>query len=248
MPQTLDPDSIRRFLTRAAKQIRALTQPVFDQLAQLERSVSSVDVDDWAGSPHTLAAWPQLESSVGRALESVDLMTGAGLAVASASAAHGARQGAFAWWVRRDGIVRLKQHVLNPSSDSYYDFTQSRWFRLPTTVGQPVLMAPYVDSWGTDDVTMTASQVVRAAGETVAVVAADLDVHSYVDKVEHILASAVATALLDSEDRVIASNAPDIESGTRLATARQRDIVVRVPIESLGWSVVALGDPPAAAD
>jgi hypothetical protein len=247
MPQTLDPDSIRRLLTRAAKQIRALTQPVFDQLAQLEQSVSSVDVDDWAGSPQTLAAWPQLESSVGRALESVDLMTGAGLAVASASAG-GARQSAFAWWVRRDGIVRLKQHVLNPSSDSYYDFTQSRWFRLPTTVGQPVLMAPYVDSWGTDDVTMTASQAVRAAGETVAVVAADLDVHSYVDKVEHILASAVATALVDSEDRVIASNAPDIESGTRLAAARQRAIVVRVPIESLGWSVVALGEPLATAD
>ena len=95
---------------------------------------------------------------------------------------------------------------------------------------------------------MTASQPVRAAGETVAVVAADLDVHSYVDKVEHILASAFATALLDPEDRVIASNAPDIESGTRLTAARQREIVARVPIESLGWSVVALGDPPAAPD
>jgi hypothetical protein len=115
-------------------------------------------------------------------------------------------------------------------------------------VGQPVLMAPYVDSWGTDDVTMTASQAVRAVGETVAVVAADLDVHCYVDRVEHILASSFATALLDSEDRVIASNAPDIESGTRLAAARQRKILVRVPIESLGWVVVALGDPPAAAD
>lgn len=247
MPQARDPDSIRRLLTRGARQIRALTQPVFDQLTQLERSVRGFDVDVWAGSPHPLAAWPQLESSVAHALESVDLMIGAGLAVASTSAG-GARQSAMAWWSRSDGIVRLKQHVLNPSSDSYYDFTQSRWFRLPTTVGQPSLMAPYVDSWGTDDVTMTASQAVRAAGETVAVVAADLDVHSYVDKVEDILASAFATALLDSEDRVIASNAPDIESGTRLAAARQRDIVVRVPIESLGWSVVALGDPPAAAD
>ena len=243
MPQTPDPDSILTLLVRAASQILALTQPVFDQLTQLERSVGGFDVDAWAGSTRPLAAWPQLESAVAHALESVDLMTGAGFAVASASDS-GARQSAFAWWVRRDGIVRVKQHVLNPSSDSYYDFTQSRWFRLPTTVGQPVLMAPYVDSWGTDDVTMTASQAVRAAGETVAVVAADLDVHFYVDKVEHILASAFVTALLDAEDRVIASNSPDIESGTRLAAAGQRDIVVAVPIESLRWSVVALGAPP----
>lgn len=247
MPQTPDVDSIRRLLARATRQILALTQPVFDQLTQLERSVGSFDVDVWAGTPRPLAAWPQLELSVAHALEAVDLMTGAGFAVASASDG-GARRSAMAWWIRHDGIVREKQHVLNPSSDSYYDFTQSRWFRLPTTAGQPVLMAPYVDSWGTDDVTMTASQAVRADGETVAVVAADLDVHFYVDKVEHILASAFATALLDSEDRVIASTAPDIESGTRLAAAGQRDIVVRVAIESLGWSVVALGDPPDVAD
>jgi hypothetical protein len=246
MPRTFDPDSIPRLLTRAARQILALTKPVFDQLTRLERSVRSVDVDVWAGSA-PLAAWPQLESAVAHALESVDLMIGAGLAVAS-TADGGARQSAMAWWSRSDGVVRVKQHVLNPSSDSYYDFTQSRWFLLPTTVGQPVLMAPYVDSWGSDDVTMTASQAVRAAGETVAVVAADLDVHSYIDKVEHMLGSVFAAALLDSEDRVIASNAPDIESGTRLAAARQREVVVRVPIESLGWSVVSLGDPPAGAD
>ena len=247
MPQTPDPDSIRKLLTGAARQILALTQPVFEQLTQLERTVGSFDVDEWARSPRSLAAWPQVESSVAHALESVDLMIGAGFAVASASTG-GARQSAIAWWIRRDGIVQVKQHVLNPSSDSYYDFTQSRWFRLPMTAGQPVLMAPYVDSWGTDDVTMTASQAVRADGEVVAVVAADLDVRFYVDKVEHILASAFATALLDSEDRVIASNAPDIESGTRMAAAEQRDIMIRVPIESLGWSVVALGDRPGAAD
>ena len=237
MPRTTDGPPDDR-LAAAAAAVLQLTAPVLDDLAELGR-VAGQRVD-LRRQPALSAPddWDALEPLVTALLHQRELASGAGLAV-QPGAADGAVP-AMAWWVVRDGEVRPKQHVLNPRSDSFYDVTQARWFRVPSASGLRTLLAPYVDSWGTDDVTMTAAVPLVLDGAVVGVVAADLDVRAYLDRVEGIIAAAGATALLDEDDRVIVATHPRLEAGTRLLATDIGPVRERAGIDEFGWAVVRL--------
>jgi hypothetical protein len=241
-----------RPLGEVAAAVVDLTAPLFAALARFgDQAAERVDLRRHPafGEPR---AWDALEPVVTALLADHPLVTGAGLATwppalpaapsmaPPSMAPPSMAPPSMAWWVRRNGEVRAKHHVLNPRSDSYYDVTQARWFREPYRTGGSTLLAPYVDSWGTDDVTMTAAVPVRSAGIVVGVVAADLDVRTYVDAVERLLATAGATAVLDEEDRVIASTHPRLEAGARLAATNLGPVRSRADVGDLGWAVVRL--------
>lgn len=225
-------------LMDAAENVAELTRPVFDQLGELGRVVmefSNAKIAD--DLDITASSWQTIEPEVSRVMEAVRFLTGAGLGVVQA-VTEPRRQSSMAWWTRREGKVRAKDLILNPVSDSFYDFENARWFRMPVTRDAPILTAPYFDAWGTDDVTMTAAVPIKLSDSSVAVVAADIDARVYMGAVEQILDKSLANALLDAEDRVIVTSMPAIQSGTRLAVLSNLEITTRVNVEELGWSVV----------
>jgi hypothetical protein len=233
-------DAADQPLRDAASSVVQLTAAVFAELARLgDEAVGRLDLLEHPAfaDPH---AWDALEPVVVSVLHDQAGVTGAGLAVLPPASDPAGSVPSMAWWVLRDGEVRAKQHVLNPRSDSFYDITQARWFRVPYGTGTPTLLPPYVDSWGTDDVTMTAAVPLRIRGEVAGVVACDLDARRYVDAVERILARVGAAALVDEDERVVASTHPGLEVGTRRTAADGRSVRARAGIGEFGWAIVRL--------
>ncbi|MFF5988479.1 cache domain-containing protein [Prauserella flavalba] len=150
----------------------------------------------------------------------------------------------MAWWVRRDGVVREKRHTLNPESDAFYDYRHAAWFDIPRTAGARAVVGPYIDSWGTDDFTITASAPVVVDDEFIGVVAADLAVRQMEIAISRQLRAIDAPAVLvNSEDRVVASGVPELTTGLRLsprAGGETRRSELARHDAAYGWSVVLL--------
>lgn len=230
-----------RGLRRAARDIIALTEPLFDALEELAEACRR-DVDLTLARPFDdVASWESLEPAAERVLLTHHLATGVGAAVVGEESVDGTAS--MAWWIRRDGQVSRKRHVMNPQSDSFYDVRHLRWFRVPMTTGRPALFGPYVDSWGTDDITLTAAIALLVDDRRVGVAAADLDTRRYLDLAEGVLREAGVSALLDDEDRVVVSSDPSIDTGTRIASLG-REVTGRETIDELNWSLARLGDQP----
>lgn len=223
----------------AARAVAALTDPVFNQLDELAAEVIALELLDALTRGHLAPDdLDELEAHAVRAIRSLDLVTGAGMA-ATTSKTSG--QGLMHWWILRDDLVVTKRHVLNPQSDSYYDFSNSRWFRSPARRDAATLMAPYVDSWGTDDLTVTAAIPAHPADSAItAIVAVDLNARVYVQAAEEILRPVAPAVLLDTEGRAVASTEPDIETGVRLAAFTAWTPSAQVEIPRLGWHVTRL--------
>ncbi|EHR63090.1 PDC sensor domain-containing protein [Saccharomonospora cyanea] len=148
----------------------------------------------------------------------------------------------MAWWVRHGDVVRQKRHTLNPASDAFYDYNTAPWFTEPRRTGTPHIAGPFIDSWGTDDLTITASVPVLESDSFVGVVAADIAVRSFETATATQLHSLGAPAVLvNAEDRVIASGVADLTTGLRLSPRTRGDTAVdairRFPC-GYGWSVV----------
>lgn len=238
------PDSRRtsqhRRMESAAQRIMDLTVPVFGSLAEVGRTAVRALEEGRTGD----GGWDAVREEVSRLFEAQQIVIGAGLALDRRGTGTAGDVPYFIWWIRRNGRITRKHHVLNPRSEAYYDVTQARWFRLPLAAAGPTLMAPYVDAWGTDDFTMTASLPVSSHEAASLVVAADLDARRYVDSAERILAEAGASALLDEEQRAIASTRSDLETGTKLVAGTAYQVAERVPTSRFGWSVVTLAPRP----
>lgn len=87
---------------------------------------------------------------------------------------------------------------------------------------QPFISAPYVDSWGTDRLTITAAVPVMMPSGFVGVIAADLDPARYLEPVERVLLECDDMALVDAEGRVILSSIPVLATGVSLERYRKR--------------------------
>jgi hypothetical protein len=217
-------------LEAVARAVADLTQPVFARLEALAQEVSALDlrraVDRGRLDDHDAET---VESLAVQTVQTLDLVSGAGMA---ATTGETSSDGVMHWWILRDDAVVTKRHVLNPASDSYYDFSNLRWFTVPASSGTSTLIAPYIDSWGTDDLTVTAAVLVPArdsAREVTAVVA-----------VEDVLRSAAPAVLIDGEGRAVGSTEPDIETGVRLAAVSSWRAGETADVPDLGWTVASL--------
>lgn len=221
-------------LSTAASEVWSLTEPGLESLRVIG-GAAEVDTAEWSSGPFS-TDWNLVADAVHRTLENVSIVCGAGVAMAGTGAPS-----EMHWWVRRLGAIVKKRHVTNPESDSFYDFTQTRWFRAAARQKmQPTVFAPYVDSWGTDDVTMTAVTRVEVPQRVTLAVAVDLDARRYIDEVERILLQCDPATLIDGTGRVVASSDPQLETAVRVRpTAGSTE--VKVP--GLRWTLADRVEP-----
>lgn len=226
---------MRRDMEQRAQRIVDVTDALFTDLERIADSTAPA----LAGGTDAEALAAVTEPPVLAHLEAHPLTIGAGVAVAPEAAGLGPL-GTMVWWRRSGDEVRRKQHVDNPASDSYYDFAQSRWFRTAVQTRQRTLIAPFVDSWGTDDLTMVAAVPVVVGDAVLGVVAADLVVRTWLAEVDDLLDPMSRELLLDAEDRVVASSDPTIELSVRLRALEDARVERRVPVGASGWTLVHL--------
>lgn len=211
----------------AAAQIAAITTPVVSALTSLGRFT--------AGALSTSQSDLDIRSAVGdlagQILLRQPLVVGAGVAIKDERTDT---DPSFLWWVRNADLVIQKRHVTNPRSDAFYDVGHARWFQAPIRSSEPVLLGPYVDSWGTDDFTMTASLPVTNPPWTV-VAAADLNTRTFLQRAERLLADAGALALVDREMRIVASTDARYEIGSRMRALSGGVTSFKA---AFGWSVI----------
>lgn len=225
---------MRRDMEQRAQRIVDVTDALFTDLERIAAATAPA----LAGGTDAEALAAVTEPPVLAHLEGHPLTIGAGVAVAPAAGLG--PLGTMVWWRRSGDEVRRKQHVDNPASDSYYDFAQSRWFRTAVQTRQRTLIAPFVDSWGTDDLTMVAAVPVVVDDAVLGVVAADLVVRTWLAEVDDLLDPMSRELLLDAEDRVVASSDPTIELSVRLRALEDARVERRVPVGASGWTLVHL--------
>jgi hypothetical protein len=222
-----------------AADVGALTDVVFNALDALASDIADLGLADGLTLGHLSDSdLLRLEELAVRIVEDADLIIGAGMA---ATPSDFSGSGLMHWWIARDDEVVAKHHVLNPRSDSFYDFSNSRWFQGPARHGVPTLIAPYVDSWGTDDLTVTAAvPACRDKRDLAVVVAADLNAREYIQAAEGLLRPIAPAVLVDTEGRAVASTEPSVETGVRLAALDAWSLTRHADIPTLRWSVSLL--------
>lgn len=147
------------------------------------------------------------------------------------------------WWIKQGEDIRVKKHVLNPASDSYYDYNTSEWFGTTRATGRPFISAPYVDSWGTDQLTITAAVPLTTQESFIGVIAADLDPVRFLRPIEKLLLHSDNITLVDAERRVILSSDPLLTTGISLERYLQRTgkrPLAQETGDSINWSAVEL--------
>ena len=225
--------------------LAAVQERVEAGLAASDADVPGLGYADLTGLLRTVAA-PHCRAALATA-PSV-----AGVGCVAQSPAEAGEAFAMVWWVSRNGVVSEKRHDLNPTSDAFYDYRDAEWFSVPRSTGSPVVAGPYIDVWGTDDLTITAAVPLRAGGRTIGVVALDVATARFVDELTGALDLLPQDAVLVNADgRVVASTAPDLTTGLRL-TPRSRagtgePSAARVPVGSQGWALVLAPSPGTPA-
>lgn len=166
------------------------------------------------------------------------LIVGIGVVWVAAENASG-----MLWWRADNRVAARKYHIFNPASDSFYDYRNSTWYRDALQNEGLAIVGPYIDAWGTDDHTLTASMRMVGPSGLVGVAAADLDVQNVVEELDSVLCDLPNWVLVGAEDRVVASDVALLTPGLHLApylSKAQRRIVVSYPTNVEGWSLVQL--------
>jgi hypothetical protein len=140
----------------------------------------------------------------------------------------------MAWWLghantfgvgQAEPTVRRLLAQMDPTSDSFRDYTTLEWWRVPARSGARHITGPYVDYLCTDDYTLTLTQPVTSGGTMVGIAGADI----YVKDIERILlppllaiveSDSVARAtIVNASARVVVSSDPRVPTGAVLRTA-----------------------------
>jgi methyl-accepting chemotaxis protein-like sensor len=236
---------IRSSLDDLADLLERIREPVEAGLAASAADVPALGYRELTALLRDVAA-PHCTAALG-ATPSV-----AGVGCVAQSPAEVGEAFAMVWWVSRNGVVSEKRHDLNPTSDAFYDYRDAEWFSVPRTTGGFVVAGPYIDAWGTDDLTITAGVPLRAAGRAIGVVALDVATARFVGALTEALDELPGDAVLVNADgRVVASTAPDLSTGLRL-TPRSRAATgapagTAVPAGARGWSLVLVPGADATA-
>lgn len=143
------------------------------------------------------------------------------------------------WW-RGPGPQRLDLD-LDPASDTFYDYTQMEWFRVPRLQDHRVACGPWVDYSGADQYLVCFARPVRdASGGFLGVAGADVPLTRLEAAVmPALLAPSAGLALVNPRGRVMASNDVDVQPGVLL---RSIDEERATPVVELGagWRIVGV--------
>lgn len=175
-----------------------------------------------------------------------DIIVGAGIAYAPGSLREATHW--LEWWrTQRTGEPRFVTHDLNPDSLNYYDYTTRDWFTIPSAIGQPVAVGPYVD-FGGINVNIITLCVPAPTAQGIQILGCDLTLAN----LEGIFLRALqlrepAVVLLGPNGRVIASNNARIATGTLFLEEdmARADISVDVSPANptrLPWKLITLRD------
>lgn len=170
-------------------------------------------------------------------------LAGAGYAVEYADSG---RPPAMVWWVRRGAAIAERTHSVDPNSESYYDYASLRWFRTAKDTGAPTLSGPFIDTWGSDDYTVTVSLPVTSESEFLGVLAADVDVRGFIESLTADLRKiSTPLTLVNEADRVVVSTVPSLSTGLPIRPRSERGqadgpSLRRFPVSDYGWSLVSL--------
>lgn len=147
------------------------------------------------------------------------------------------------WWRAESDTVARKHHVFNPDSDSYYDYRKSVWFLGAYSRPGLSIVGPYIDAWGTDDHTLTASIKMARDDSPIGVAAADLNLEYLAAHVEATLAALPGTVLVENDERVIASNVALLTPGLRVEPFMKKTgatVSERYPTALHTWQLITL--------
>ncbi|WP_242676780.1 cache domain-containing protein [Rhodococcus sp. ABRD24] len=155
------------------------------------------------------------------------------------------RSPAMVWWRRKDGSVIARTHGSDPDTDSFYDYASLRWFAAAKQSKQTTVSGPFIDSWGTDDYTVTVSYPVLTDDDCAGVLAADVDLPQIVEAwTEAVGESEREMALVNENDRVVASTVPTLSTGLLIRPRNVSDSIFEVEqrcaVSKFGWSIVVL--------
>jgi hypothetical protein len=134
----------------------------------------------------------------------------------------------LAWWLGHlntfglgsgDPGIRRLIAVENEESESFRDYTNLEWWRVPARTGTRHITGPYVDYLCTDDYTLTLTVPVMHGSTMVGVVGADL----YVNDIEKILLPHVRSidgtaTIVNASGRVVVSTDPHRATGSLMRT------------------------------
>jgi hypothetical protein len=134
----------------------------------------------------------------------------------------------LAWWLGHSntfgvgstpaGIRRLEAEE-DERSESFRDYTNLEWWRVPAATGTRHITGPYVDYLCTDDYTLTLTVPTTHDGDMVGIVGADI----YVTDIERMLLPRVRAigepaSIVNSAGRVVVSTDPHRATGSLLRT------------------------------
>lgn len=225
----------------AGADLDAVIATVRDDLQALADRALSLWESDTYGAEHIAAMAERLEPQCLKVLAGSSLVEGMGLVWSR----QDVDDSGMLWWRAEEGRIARKQHIFNPESDSYYNYLGSRWFEAARRSKGLAVVGPFIDAWGTDDHTITASMRV-VEGEFLGVVAADLNVVAVTNALAASIERHGDVVLVDNEDRVVASNRPLLSPGLLLGPfVRRRGgrVVGRSGTTVNGWFIVKLELP-----
>lgn len=230
-------------LSRIRSLLDQRLEPIATTLTDLGTQLSAAHATGFYGPDQRPQMSAQLEGVVRRALADPALLV-AGIGVVWE---QGTDAGML-WWRADGGVVNRKDHVNNPSSDSFYDFTRMEWYERTTRTDRLVVIGPYVDAWGTDDHTLTPARAVHRDGTRIGVAALDLHVAAMTRELADLLAPhGEDLVLVNADGQVLASDRPDLTPGERLEPhMREHGLEVGATARCHlveGWSVHRLSRP-----
>ena len=132
----------------------------------------------------------------------------------------------LAWWLGQSNTfgvgaagpsVRRLAATEDPTNESFRDYTDLEWWRVPASTGEAHITGPYVDYLCTDDYTLTLTVPVLHDGAMIGIAGADL----YVNDIERTLLPYVRSigsmaTVVNASGRVVVSTDPHRPTGSVL--------------------------------
>ena len=134
-----------------------------------------------------------------------------------------------------DGPVEDNHHEMDPSREDFYDYETREFMTRPRETRRPFAYGPYVDYGGIDDYILTITSPVVDGDRFLGASCADILVADLESFLAPWLASTDERVLLNTDGRVIVSNAVRLSAGDML-TLREGYRVVEFP--DFGWSLL----------